>query len=179
MRFLVENPCSPGNPCLALLATRPPVPQRRVEEGRLSRAEVVAVSRGFRHSAGASVFTLTTFLCPRSSNPACSFPALGSRSKSCIRPRKPDRPPTQARALHALPQVLVQAAHEFPDFALCFRRCHRRSGLLVCSSPPLRSGSAPLPTRGAKDWNELLRHSRIPRPPPTALRSSTSHYFLL
>ena len=66
---------------------------RRVEERRSSRVELVAVAHSFRHSRCLSLH-LDHVSSPRSSNPACGFPALGSRvgsraarSASRCRPR--------------------------------------------------------------------------------------------
>ncbi len=50
---------------------------------------------------------------PRSSNPTCEFPALGSRSRS-PRPRQAGRPPLPAHEAHVLPQALVRVAHVLP-----------------------------------------------------------------
>ena len=51
---------------------------------------------------------------PRTSNRACGFPALGSRSRSCLRPCMADCPPLQAREPYVLPPALVQIAHVLP-----------------------------------------------------------------
>ena len=51
---------------------------------------------------------------PRSANPARSIPALGSRSRPCLRPRVVGGPPLQALEPHGLPKWLVRVAHGLP-----------------------------------------------------------------
>ena len=87
---------------------------------------------------------------PRSSNPACGFPALGFRSRSCLRSREAALPHTQACQAVALPQPLVPEAHApctspcASDTAACSRA--RRQRRRPDSAAPDRSGS---PSRAA------------------------------
>ena len=50
----------------------------------------------------------------RSSNRACGFPALGSRSRSCLRSREAALQHAQAYQAVVRPQPLVREAHVFP-----------------------------------------------------------------
>ncbi len=50
---------------------------------------------------------------PRSSNRACGFPAHGSRTRSCLRPRKAARSRSKASEAHVIEQPLVREAHQF------------------------------------------------------------------
>ena len=50
----------------------------------------------------------------RSANPTCGFPALGSRTRSCLRPRKAGRSRTEASELVVFPQLHVRESHVLP-----------------------------------------------------------------
>ena len=50
---------------------------------------------------------------PRSSNRACGFPAHGSRTRSCLRPRKAARSRSKASEAHVIEQPLVREAQQF------------------------------------------------------------------
>ena len=50
----------------------------------------------------------------RSSNRTCGFPASGSRTRSCLRPRKARRSRCKARETVVGPQSLVREAHRLP-----------------------------------------------------------------
>ena len=61
---------------------------------------------------------------PRSSNPACGFPAPGSGTRSCLRSREAALPHLQAFQAVAPPQPLVREAHELPRTSPCARASH-------------------------------------------------------
>ena len=48
------------------------------------------------------------------SNPACRFPAPGSRTRSCVRPRKACRSRDKASEAQVIPQALIREAHVLP-----------------------------------------------------------------
>ena len=91
---------------------------------------------------------------PRSSNPACGFPALGSRSRSRARTCEaapsgvPDRSGAAARKTHV-----------FPDSASGLRPSYRRDRCVararLCSRPPL-SGNPELASLPHVKWSSEL-----------------------
>ena len=78
-------------------------------------------------SAGASIAGPCPVSTPRSSNPAGGFPTLGSRTKPCLRPRKPGRARSKASPPMVLPQgpvresARISKAHVFPASHLVLR----------------------------------------------------------
>ena len=100
-------------------------------EARLSRVEGVAVSGGFRHRAGASASTLTSFPPPPLAEPSVRIFRAGPRSRPCSRPREADSP--------LFRRVRPMACHRcssgwrtyFPVRTLRFRHRHQRSLLLA------------------------------------------------
>ena len=81
---------------------------------------------------------------PRSSNPACGFPALGSHSRSCSRPRQ--AAPATFRRSYRNRKAGARQAHVFPDSASSLRPSHRRGRCAAharASPPPLRGGPGP------------------------------------
>ena len=95
----------------------------RVEERRVGLSqEAVAVLGLFLRlspSVGASLtFLLSYVSSPRSSNRTCRFPASGSRTRSCLRPREAGRLPLQAHEAEVIPQPLARVVHVSPRLHL-------------------------------------------------------------
>ena len=107
----------------------------------MSRVEGIAVLRRLSPSCRCLILHLDHVSSPRSSNPACGFPALGSRSRSCSRPR--EAAPAAFRRSCRNRAAGVRQAHVFPDSASSFRPSHQRGRHVArarASQPPQRDG---------------------------------------
>ena len=82
---------------------------------------------------------------PHSSNRACGFPALGFRSRSCLRSREAALPHLQAFQIVDLPQPLVRELHELPRTSPC--ASDAATGTAACSRVrrQRRGPDSPLP----------------------------------
>ena len=112
----------PGHP--EILVSQGPI--REVTSASARRGQVEARRGALVEGGGSGRFRRLSPQCrclslhldgvssPRSSNRACGFPALDSRSRSCLRPREAALPRFQAFQAVALPQPLVRKAHDLP-----------------------------------------------------------------
>ena len=96
-------------------------------------------------SAGASIAEPCPVSTPRSSNPAGGFPALGSRTRSCLRPRKAGRARSKASQPVVLPQARVREAHVFP------------ASHLVLTTQPLAQPPGRVPIHGGVSRTHLAQ----------------------
>ena len=105
-------------------------------EARLSRVEGIAVSDGFPHSAGVSVFTLTTYplLTRRTSVEGSRTGLLLEVVPSPTHGWPTARLPIQARAPHVSPQGRVHVAHVSPAGTLHIRHGPGRSPFVAYAS---------------------------------------------
>ena len=92
---------------------------------------------------------------PRSSNPACGFPALGFRSRSCLRSREAALPHLQAFQAVALPQPLVREAHELPRTSPRASDTGTGAAACVCVDSGVRPDS-PAPDRSSSPSRAAL-----------------------
>ena len=106
------------------------VPRQREPGGRVDdwrgggRPMGVAVSGGFRR-AGASLLRHGSVSSRRSSNRTCGFPASGSRTRSCLRPRIAGRSRIKAGESVLVPEMKTPLPSRGPQ-----PRTHQRGGLV-------------------------------------------------
>ena len=145
----------------------------------MSRVEGIAVLRRLSPSCRCLILHLDHVSSPRSSHPACGFPALGSRSRSCSRPR--EAAPAAFRRSCRNRAAGVRQAHVFPDSASSFRPSHRRGRHVArarASQPPQRDdlGLASLPHATPSGVSEpksgLIGSRQSPSFLPPSLRPS-------
>lgn len=92
----------------------------RVESRRSAHAEGGGSSGSRRLSSSCRCLSLPLdpVASPRSSKPACGFPASGNRSRSSLRSRETALPQLQAFSIVVLPQSPIREAHGLPRLHL-------------------------------------------------------------
>ena len=123
----------------------------------MSRVEGVAV---FRRSPSFQclILHLDHVSSPRSSNPACGFPALGSRLRSCSRPR--ESAPAAFRRSGRNRAAGTRQAHFFPGSASSFRPSHRRGAPVPPHGRHAARGSLRFQTRRRPEFPHRNRRTR-------------------
>ena len=127
----------------------------------MARVEGVAVRRRLSPQCRCLSLHLDHVSSPRSSNPACGFPALGSHSRSCARPR--EARPSARPAFPIAWRPTARQAHVFPDSASGFQPRYRRGRLVLLYSTLYQRGFSHSPVRARRTQTGPSAASRICR----------------